>query len=1034
MPYVPTNCWPRNCAVERTNNGYHFLGTTDKYDYINNVYLNLYSKNDFKNPVVIVNNKEQKIFETSLMNEEGYVGKDLVNSTLPPYTIENSLINLQLSPEEDQELETLKIETDDPYFQVLEFTTVEKNKDHRYTTTEAQILLFVPFRIKNNNEILKEQKIKIELPKRSDAIVTGDMKEDTYLSYSQTISIIEPLTISIEEQEAVSRNQYNTIEGGYKGTANFRTYYKFSDGSTLRIYRRVLQDKIPVYYKIQNLILTYKISENKEINLNLNLLLNAVLENPWDWEYVSFAIGTTSSGWDKGATNRTEFPQYETLFKDVNFFIGAFDTLNSYLLKNSEYYWNFSLFGDKYDVFIGEGVLEIPNNGEISYLIIPNSSESIETGQKINNDYYIKIFENTTYVDKVGICTVTQSKEDLLYTYQIEFKENIGEFLKKYGTVELSFYLGTQQLKASDLKSYNNSSFIYTLTSSIPLISTTESTITQSIAYQFLRELTYIKMYKDILLTEEIDYSSLHDLNYVLKTNRINTQIFQCSVIDPVFLYDEQITISNKQINVYSKYSSDLQKFKIKIFQNDILIHESKFLYLPEIRYKYDYLTPGEYTIEIQTFDKQNFTKSFFKEIQFSNYESEQVDFVRYDSKEKAHVLYLSNLLSLPWYDFKTSKIWKTLYNDIWKEEIELFNIEETIILNLKASIYRYVLDDFNHIQQQLVLADHIDLEPVWNNPESFSFDHLFYDYGVNNKCKYRYEVFYEADSLLPKDYNISLKETETSSTIFLNLKYYNIDNTIKEIQLTNKENNQRIENVVFSNNQMNFILNGKSIALLFYFTTNNNIENIIAFKGYDNENNIIPDETFSSIEYEAINTSDIKTETVAIVYSDILSIKDWIGVCLYGTNYNYNEEVNNRYELNSQQIWYFDLDTNADSIDVTNERNIFTNLSSIPKVELSNVNYMSQSITTKLGYLNEEDIYVEDNGQKLNKFMEWANDGTIKILKLPNGFLIPVDIALKSSLTNYKVFGEPSNITFTWTQIGDHKTSVLYQLKEGSF
>ena len=69
----------------------------------------------------------------------------------------------------------------------------------------------------------------------------------------------------------------------------------------------------------------------------------------------------------------------------------------------------------------------------------------------------------------------------------------------------------------------------------------------------------------------------------------------------------------------------------------------------------------------------------------------------------------------------------------------------------------------------------------------------------------------------------------------------------------------------------------------------------------------------------------------------------------------------------------------------------------------------------------------VGDDGWKLNKFAEWANDGSVKILRLRNGYLIPVDIQLKTNVANHNVVGEPSDITFTWTQIADHKTAVLY-------
>ena len=92
----------------------------------------------------------------------------------------------------------------------------------------------------------------------------------------------------------------------------------------------------------------------------------------------------------------------------------------------------------------------------------------------------------------------------------------------------------------------------------------------------------------------------------------------------------------------------------------------------------------------------------------------------------------------------------------------------------------------------------------------------------------------------------------------------------------------------------------------------------------------------------------------------------------------------------------------------------------------------MTQSITSKLGYLTEAGEYVGDTKNRLDKFVDFSQDGTVKILRLRNGYLIPVDIAVKSNAGNYAVAGEPSDITFTWTQIGDHKSCVLYSLEQG--
>ena len=157
------------------------------------------------------------------------------------------------------------------------------------------------------------------------------------------------------------------------------------------------------------------------------------------------------------------------------------------------------------------------------------------------------------------------------------------------------------------------------------------------------------------------------------------------------------------------------------------------------------------------------------------------------------------------------------------------------------------------------------------------------------------------------------------------------------------------------------------------------------------------------------------------------ISPRDWITSAVFGIKPNPEENNENIYEVDPEQIWYFNLDTKAENIDFTTTHNVQQTLTQYPKVGLSNANFMSQSITTKLGYLNEDDMYVEDSGDKLTKFAKFANDGNVKILRLPNGYLIPVDIQLNSNVSQYNLVGEPSDITFKWTQVADHETCVLY-------
>ena len=150
----------------------------------------------------------------------------------------------------------------------------------------------------------------------------------------------------------------------------------------------------------------------------------------------------------------------------------------------------------------------------------------------------------------------------------------------------------------------------------------------------------------------------------------------------------------------------------------------------------------------------------------------------------------------------------------------------------------------------------------------------------------------------------------------------------------------------------------------------------------------------------------------------------DWFGVGLFGTQKN----KDNKYLMNTNQKWYFDLDVEANSLNFNTDNQIYNTNSTIPKIGKSNKNYLSSSIKTKLGNIQNECEYINDNIKYLHKFLHFANDNTVKILRLHNGLIIPVDIQLKTSTTQNNLVGTPTDISFNWTQVAKYEDASLYE------
>ena len=174
--------------------------------------------------------------------------------------------------------------------------------------------------------------------------------------------------------------------------------------------------------------------------------------------------------------------------------------------------------------------------------------------------------------------------------------------------------------------------------------------------------------------------------------------------------------------------------------------------------------------------------------------------------------------------------------------------------------------------------------------------------------------------------------------------------------------------------------------------------------------------------EKGAILDADIYIAGPIVRSSEVTT--DWFGVGLFGTQQN----KDNKYLMNTNQKWYFDLDVEANSLNFNTDNQIYNTNSAIPKIGKSNKNYLSSSINTKLGNIQNECEYINDNIKYLHKFLHFANDNTVKILRLHSGLIIPVDIQLKTSTTQNNLVGTPTDISFNWTQVAKYEDASLYE------
>ena len=679
--------------------------------------------------------------------------------------------------------------------------------------------------------------------------------------------------------------------------------------------------------------------------------------------------------------------------------------------------------------YIGIGKAESPADFKVSEGI--SDQEKINLQKYTKQQYYIKIpsvykcphFLRDEFTDNYfiksekypaffwgEICQVNQeyNKSSKEYTYTII----LNNMTYSNFSEDIVITMGTYDI-TNEVKSTGVSSNEIVFTSMTPYL-VAERTISQQIYVTIERTNNYLWMVpkgfplfyfnngnRTSILEKYFSNSNLtmpETGSVKLLTNEIYSLESKFSEA-PLFFIEIDCDIINNTLFVKSKTSYErLKSFRIKIYQNESLIIEKE-----DIEKKIDY-----------RFSSLNENSSYRVIVEAISVEGLQITQVfnpiqNKDFEENEDILVENELNYDKIFILQNSIILNTFYNilenscSIWRDD------GLTILLNKNLSslkinkIINYTLEKNKEYSYKILNEIKYIVNKNTNNDNTKSFPTLSWNRDGNS-----YLLSMEEISIIDGEQTL-IKRVFT--------------NTVNNVKYVESKNNNEFNNI---------------IQLLPLNSTENDTYMLIDILNdkyshgeYDENNNLIwysldlKDINITSLE--SINNDEIEELTLYKWKTKKLPPSEYITPAVFGIKPNPEENNENIYEVDPEQIWYFNLDTKAENIDFTTTHNVQQTLSQYPRVGLSNANFMSQSITTKLGYLNEDDMYVRDNGEKLTKFAKFANDGNVKILRLPNGYLIPVDIQLNSNVSQYNLVGEPSDITFKWTQVADHETCVLY-------
>lgn len=747
--------------------------------------------------------------------------------------------------------------------------------------------------------------------------------------------------------------------------------------------------------------------------------------------------------------------------RDYNLLIGGLDYFESFkpdtIMTNQ--YLGYKNFGN-YNPSKKEGgvwyIQRERNGSSVAY-----NSEDIEDFLNLTyNALYLKIpalincpnyfydKQSNTYFTKNlslesfnfgEICEVSQtydsSNKEQPYTYTITFSNHLKEFIgNKDVSSDVEYWLGVNNITSEITQKANLNKNTIVAKSKIPYL-VEEKTITQKVYCAIERNYEYLKPVPESFIASNILYFCFPEERIIPDDCHFQVNNFPYNNL--VALYTNEIkSLECKynqvdrltEINISSTndmlYAIHLQKDKIErmrmyrvfVYENGILIETSPDIYSKEIDYWYKNAKPQKiykFDIQITTIEGLVKTHSITTE---NNYD---------ENKLRTEELYwVNNREELVTIRDKEEIVSKTdeviaKYNDYISFPISSFAKAEVPPL-LKP----FYLDVLLNIS-------------VWTNYQNQIFNktvgstltklHL-YNILKNNECSYQ----------LASQRQVMIKQNDEDSSYISHAWGSQYQLTMQDDLFIIKDtiNNKVYELITedyMNNNLLEFCATTETmtetettITEEFIYidtsTANGKWKTALESDWVDMKNVSI-----SSIDSSKLREKEIITFNFTPWKTTTAPVSEWIEAAVFGIKPNPEENNENIYEVDPEQIWYFNLDTKAENIDFTTTHDVQQTLSQYPRIGLSNANFMSQSITTKLGYLNEDDMYVRDNGEKLTKFAKFANDGNVKILRLPNGYLIPVDIQLNSNVSQYNLVGEPSDITFKWTQVADHETCVLY-------
>jgi hypothetical protein len=109
-------------------------------------------------------------------------------------------------------------------------------------------------------------------------------------------------------------------------------------------------------------------------------------------------------------------------------------------------------------------------------------------------------------------------------------------------------------------------------------------------------------------------------------------------------------------------------------------------------------------------------------------------------------------------------------------------------------------------------------------------------------------------------------------------------------------------------------------------------------------------------------------------------------------------------------------------------DKTIYNGLYRFPRISQGKKNYKESGITCYFGDVdNTSGAYINDTIELADKWIEFVNNGELKLIKDIKGDVIPCDISSSQYQYADEYIQIPTTLTFNYTQLDDMKNISVY-------